>query len=369
MYLEKLNLLNFKNYDEAELVFSQGINIFTGPNGSGKTNILDAIYYLAITKSAFNAQDAMSIKEGEKFFMVNGVFNKNNTAYRVACSVKQGQKKVVQVDKVPYDKISSHIGKFPVVIITPYDTDLIREGSEGRRKFIDNMISQTDSSYLSVLLQYNHVLKQRNSLLKLSASKSEVPDRNLFDIYDRQLLALGQEVYQKRTAFIAGFEPIFYDKYLDIANNKEEVSLTYSSQRSDPYFEKKFYDSFQKDVILQRTRMGVHRDDLIFSVNEKPVKNYGSQGQQKSYVTALKLAQYEMIKNILNIKPILLLDDIFDKLDEFRISKLLKMVTEGQAGQIFITDARIEKSRWLFDKINAEIRIFKINNGKVEGLI
>ncbi|MFN6944838.1 MAG: DNA replication/repair protein RecF [Cytophagaceae bacterium] len=367
MYLEKLNLLNFKNYQEANLSFSPGINIISGPNGSGKTNIIDAIHYLSLTKSAFNSQDALSIKDGEEYFIVNGVFKINNKKNRVSCSLKTGQKKLIQVDKSPYDKASEHIGRFPVVIITPYDTDIVREGSEERRKFLDTIFSQTNPQYLSSLIKYNQVLKQRNSLLKMEETRRR-PEKTLFEIYDEQLIELGKIIFSIRNQEIQKFLPIFHETYNRISDKKEEVGINYESQLFPKNYPDLFRKSFEQDLMLQRTRMGIHKDDLIFTIHDKPLKNFGSQGQQKTFVTALKLSQFVLIKEIKELNPLLLLDDIFDKLDEFRIERLLQMVSEKNFGQIFITDARIERSKDLFENISPDIRIFNVVKGNIEAI-
>jgi DNA replication and repair protein RecF len=364
MYIEKINLLNFKNYEELDLSFSSQINIFTGHNGSGKTNLLDAIYCLSLTKSAFNTNENHSIKHGQTYFSILGHFFKDNKSLALQYDFAPGQKKNFRLDKKTYDKLSDHIGLFPVVLITPYDTDVIREGSEERRKFFDTIISQLDKNYLIELIRYNNLLKQRNSLLKQFAEKNYI-DRDLIDTYNKQMLRSGRMIYEARKKFANEYEPIFNGHYYNISEKKETPQLRYESQLHDDGFEKLFLSNVQKDIMLQRTSMGVHKDDYGFTLNDYPVKSHGSQGQQKSFVIALKLAHFDIIKNHKNIKPILLLDDIFDKLDDARISKLMQMVAEEAFGQLFITDARPERTEKIFEKIKAEIRIFRIENGKL----
>ncbi len=364
MFLEKINLINFKNYEETDIRFSSQINIFTGPNGAGKTNLLDAIYSISLTKSAFSAVESNSIRHKERFFSILGHFSKNGVTSAVQYDLT-GQKKIVRLDKNPYDKLSEHIGSFPVVLVTPYDTDLIREGSEDRRKFFDSIISQLDSAYLSELIRYNNLLKQRNSLLKQFAERNAV-DKELIDSYNYQLLKSGKIIYAKRAAFMVDFIPLFKAHYYNLSDDKETPTLVYESKLEEADFDQKFAQNLSKDILLQRTGMGIHKDGYVFSLNSHPVKGYGSQGQQKSFIIALKLAHFDSIKTKKKIKPILLLDDIFDKLDDIRINKLMEMVAQDAFGQLFITDARPEHTKKIVAHIKAEIRIFHIENGVVK---
>ena len=363
MYIKKINLINFKNYAETDISFSSQINIFTGPNGAGKTNLLDSIYCLSLTKSAFSANESNSIKHTTNFFSILGHFYRNGDTHTVQYDLA-GQKKTFRLDKTPYDKLSEHIGAFPVVLVTPYDTDVIREGSEERRKFFDTIISQLDNLYLIELIRYNNVLKQRNSLLKQFAERNTV-DKELIDSYNYQLLKSGRVIYEKRKSFMENFIPVFKEHYLNLSDEKELPELVYESQLREKDFEQKFIQNLNQDILLQRTRMGVHKDEYGFTLNGHAVKGYGSQGQQKSFVIALKLAHFDIIKDHKKIKPILLLDDIFDKLDDIRINKLMEMVAQDAFGQLFITDARPEHTEKIVEKINAEIRIFHIANGVV----
>jgi DNA replication and repair protein RecF len=268
------------------------------------------------------------------------------------------------LNKSSYDKFSEHIGQFPSVLISPYDTDLIREGSEERRKFFDSIISQVDPLYLNEIIKYNQILKQRNSLLKQFNERNKI-DSDLLDSYNTPLLQSAQTIYQRRKNFLTDFIPVFLVHYQDLSERREEVRLSYFSQVESETFERDFAHSLKKDIALQRTCRGVHRDDFIFKIGDHPLKNLGSQGQQKSFVIALKLAQFDIIKKEKGIKPLLLLDDIFDKLDEKRINKMMQMVADHSFGQLFITDARIDRSEKFFSELNSEIRIFKIDKGKV----
>lgn len=367
MYLASLSLLNFKNYEECSVSFSPFLNVFTGPNGSGKTNLLDGIHFLCLTKSAFQSNDSNAISHNVDFMMIKGTVLKEDKKYVVQAGLKKGQKKVFQLNKKPYEKISDHIGSFPAVIITPYDTDLIREGSEVRRKFIDGIISQTDHEYLLNLLKYSKVLKQRNALLKSFAEKRNF-DRDLLSGYDIPLIELAKKIYRKRKLAMETFLPLFQKHYLNISGGNEEVAIHYKSDLEKNEFEKHFEEAQQKDLILQRTTKGIHKDDYGFDLGKHPIKNTGSQGQQKSFVISLKMAQFEFIHSALSQKPILLLDDIFDKLDQSRIKKLLHMITENTFGQVFITEAGQDRVEKFMDNFPGEKRTFSIKDGKVENI-
>ncbi|WP_114777640.1 DNA replication/repair protein RecF [Botryobacter ruber] len=367
MFLENINLLFFKNYDEASVSFSPHINCFIGDNGSGKTNLLDAIYYLSMTKSAFNSTDVQSIKQGEDFFMIKGRFLVEDEKHTVQCSLKAGQKKTVTHNKAIYDKVSDHIGRFPVVLISPYDTDLIREGSEERRKYFDSLISQLHHPYLDQLISYNYVLKQRNSLLKQFAERNYI-DREYLHILNEQLVPLGEQLAQQRQAFLETFVPVFQKHYRHISDSSETVTLTYKSQLlpEPSHFAQLLEQHERKDLALQRTTVGTHKDDFVFLMDGNPVKTFGSQGQQKSYVIALKLAHFEVIAEQHHHKPLLLLDDIFDRLDEKRIAKLMQMVAAHTFGQIFLTDTHLERTDKILENLSEQIRRFRVKEGTVK---
>lgn len=365
MILENLNLLFFKNYEEADIPFSPHINCFIGDNGSGKTNLLDAIYYLSMGKSAFTATDLQNIKQGEEYFMVKGRFDALSHKDTIQCTFRSGQKKIITHNKLAYEKISEHIGKYPVVLISPYDTDLIREGSEDRRKYFDSLISQLNQTYLNELITYNYILKQRNSLLKQFA------DRNYFDkeylqILDEQLIPAGEYIATIRQSFLENFVPVFQKHYQHLSGSSETVMLDYKSDLPNHSFAYLLNQSQRKDLMLQRTTAGPHKDDFVFLMDTLPVKNFGSQGQQKSYVIALKLAQFEIVAQHKGQKPLLLLDDIFDRLDEKRITKLLQLVAEHTFGQLFITDSHLERTQKLVGSISEELAHFKVTNGHVQ---
>ncbi|MGB3777812.1 MAG: DNA replication/repair protein RecF [Tunicatimonas sp.] len=364
MWLEKIALLNYKNYPEAAIQFSEYINCFVGENGSGKTNLLDAIYYLSFTKSAFSSTEQQNMRHGASLFLVKGTFCKHEQEYQVQFSLQTGQKKDARNSRVPYEKLSEHIGLFPAVLISPDDTDLIRERSENRRRFFDSIISQINHAYLDDLIRYNHLLLQRNRLLKQFAERRTY-DGDLLDAYSEPLLTLGRTIYEARQAFIAQFAPLFEKHYRYLSDDQESVAIHYQSHFAQPAWKENFYRAQQRDQMLQRTTQGTHRDDFVFEIGGYPVKKYGSQGQQKSFVIALKLAQFEIIHQETGVKPLLLLDDIFDKLDDHRIAQLTRLVVDQTFGQLFVTDARPERTRQLFQEIEVEKKFFVIRGGEV----
>ena len=359
MYLKRLNLLNFKNFEAADFDFDAKINCFVGANGVGKTNVLDAIYYLSFTKSYFNPSGSQIIKHDEDFFLIDGTFEKQEREENIVCSLKKGQKKIVKRNGKIYEKLQDHIGLLPVVMISPYDRDLIALGSDVRRKFIDAAISQSDSVYLSDLISYNKVLSQRNHLLKYFAANHTFDAINL-EVYDDKLIYLGAKIYAKRKAFLEMFIPIFKERYAMIANNKEEVDLIYKSHLEHKNIKKLLKENLVKDRLFQYTTVGIHKDDLQFVIEEYPIKKFGSQGQQKSYLIALKLAQFDFLKKQTNDTPILLLDDIFDKLDENRVMQLIKLVDDDNFGQLFITDTHPERTENIIKEIHQSYKMFHL---------
>jgi len=364
MLLKKVSLFAFKNYADASLEFSDKVNCIVGQNGSGKTNLLDAIHYLSLTKSSVNSVDAQNILHGEHIATVNGDMQLDGEQYQILCGIQKGQKKVIKVNQSEYEKLSEHIGRFPVVLIAPNDTDVIRDSSEIRRKFFDSIISQINPAYLQKLIQYNHYLKQRNSLLKQLAASTTI-DQDLLLPYDHQLLKLGKSIFQERQNFIAEYTPKLKRHYQNLSEGKEAIELEYMSQAAQPNFEQDFGKSLQRDLILQRTNVGIHKDEYLFKIDDRQIKKFGSQGQQKSFLISMKLAHFDIIKVTKGIKPLLLLDDIFDKLDDFRIKKLVEMVANQSFGQLFITDARPERSREILDTISSEVKYFSVKNGEV----
>ena len=359
MYLQKLSLINFKNFSSQIFDFEDKINCFVGNNGVGKTNVLDAIYYLSFAKSYFNPVATQNIKHNEEFFVIDGTYFINDRNDSVSCSLKRGHKKVVKRNGKPYEKFSEHIGYLPLVIISPADRDLITDGSDTRRKFIDNVISQSNKSYLKTLLNYNKVLVQRNSMLKYFAANRTFDAVSLL-VYNEQLEKYGNDIYEKRKLFLEEFIPIFKKRYAAITNSEEQVNLKYKSQLIDTNFKTLFELNLDKDRVLQYTSVGIHKDDLTFEIDEYPIKKFGSQGQQKSYLIALKLAQFDFIKRQSNLKPILLLDDIFDKLDDLRVQRLIGLVNNDEFGQLFISDTHKERTEEIVKKTNKQYKIFEL---------
>ena len=364
MHLNSLSLVSFKNFEESLLKFSSNINCFVGNNGSGKTNLLDAIYYLCFCKSYFNSVDTNNIQHSKPFFVVEGVFDRNESSEKVFCAVKRGKKKVFKRNAKEYEKLADHIGVFPLVIISPSDRDLIVEGSDTRRKFVDGVISQSDKIYLQNLLKYKQVIAQRNALLKFFAANRTFDPLSL-DIYNDQMIDLASKIYATRVAFMKQFTPVFQTYYKAISGSSEVVDLVYKSQLHENSLSSLLKESLTKDKILQYTSCGTHKDDLLFNIGPHSIKKQGSQGQQKTYLIALKLAQFDFIKNVVGYKPLLLLDDIFDKLDHTRVESVVRLVSEHHFGQIFITDTQRERTEEIVRKIDETYRIFDVENGVV----
>ncbi len=359
MILQSITLLNYKNFESESFNFDPRINCFVGNNGIGKTNVLDAIYHLSFGKSYFNPITSQNIKHGEDFFVIEGKYEKDNKDEKIVVSAKKGQKKMIKRNGKAYERFSEHIGFLPAVIISPADRDLIIEGSETRRKFIDGVISQGDAQYLRDLISYNKVLSQRNSLLKYFAANN-THNQDTLDIYNGQLHDFGTKIYQKRVAFLKEFTPIFLKRYQVISNSTENVDLVYKSQLEDGPLIDLLQQSINKDKFTQYTNFGIHKDDLLFQIEGHPVKKFGSQGQQKSYLIALKLAQFDFIKAHIGQSPILLLDDIFDKLDESRVSQIIKLVDEENFGQIFISDTHPERTEEVVKEVHQSYKMFPL---------
>lgn len=359
MQLNTLSLINYKSFSTADFELDAKINCFVGNNGVGKTNVLDAIYHLAFAKSYFNPITIQNITHGADFFMVNGRFEKAGVQENVVVSAKKGSKRVVKRNGKTYDKISEHIGLIPLVIISPADRDLITEGSDTRRKFLDGVISLDNSKYLNTLISYNKIVQQRNALLKYF-NANRTFDSAALEVYDFQMLGLGAVIFETRMQFLEKFTPIFKKYYREISKTEEEVHIDYKSDFRDSIPAEVLKKAQQKDLQLQYSSVGTHKDDLIFTLNGYPIKKYGSQGQQKSFLTALKLAQFEFIKQESGTVPILLLDDIFDKLDESRVSQIINMVNDEQFGQLFISDTHPERTEQVIKETNQSYKIFKL---------
>lgn len=358
MKIESLNILNYRNIAECELRFSPKFNCFLGDNGMGKTNLLDSIYYLAITKSHLNAIDSQLVRHGEPFMMLHGECEDG----AVDVTVKPHSKKLFKMNGKPYAKMADHIGKIPVVLVSPMDQSLIAEGSDERRKFMDIVISQCDTRYINSLMRYNTVLKNRNEMLKKLGE--EGGDDSLLDIYNQQMEVEAEYIYHKRQAFIEKFIPLFNKFHSEICSEREQVELSYESHlNSGRALSELLQEVKTRDIILGYTTRGIHKDDLCMTIGGYPMKGTGSQGQNKSFVVAMKLAQYMFLKAESGKKPLLLLDDVFDRLDATRVENIIRIVSSDEFGQIFITDTSRNKVDGLLEGQEAEI--FGVNEGVI----
>ena len=364
MVLQNLQLLNFRNYSDLNLDFCNGLNCLTGLNGSGKTNLLDAIHYLSMTRSFFHASDAQSVRYGESSMMVRGEFLSNSTLDVVLCAIKSGQKKTFKFNDTEYDRLSEHIGLIPIVVIAPSDIEMALGGGEGRRRFMDSLISQYDRNYLQHLIRYSETLSQRNSLLKQFAAKGYA-DWSLMSIYDEQLDASCRQITRTRQSFVDEFNPVFAKYYAELSDGKEVPGLSYISQISTDNLIDRLIESRSKDLDLQYTSIGSHRDDLEFEANGLPLKKYASQGQLKTYMCAIRLAQFELLANHSGKKPLLLLDDVFDRLDNARVNRLLELVCSPYFGQVFLSHTDMERLLIILNSLQAEFRIFDVKDQQV----
>lgn len=355
MFLQKISLHQFKNHSQYEAEFVATCNCIVGENGSGKTSLLDAIYFLALTKSSLSGQDMVAVQHQRQYFAIKGFFEKMAQHYEVLLSYHNDEGKKILVDKKESSKMSEHVGRFPLVLMAPTDTDLVRDGSETRRKFFDALISQLDAAYLQDLLLYNKLLAQRNALLKQFAERQYF-DETLLKTYNEPLVQKAKNLNSLRAKYVALFSPFFEKNYEYLSENREQVQISYSSAVGEADFEKNFEQAQSSDLRAGRTSMGVHKDDFEFSINGHALKKYGSQGQQKAFVMALKLAQFELMQQQIGLKPIVLMDDIFDKLDERRIQMLVEMIDSGHFGQVFISDARPERSQLLLQALGPKIK-------------
>ena len=367
MHLKSIHLINFKNYEEAEIALSSNVNCFVGMNGSGKTNILDAVHYLSLCKSYMNVLDRQNIRFDQQFFAIQGIWDKDQQEIAIHCAVKAGAKKVFKRNKKEYEKLADHIGQFPAVMISPYDRDLISEGSELRRKWMDGIISQFDRHYLDDIQKYGKILDQRNALLK-NMYEQRLFDRESIEVWNDQMSRIGAAIHQKRKQFLEEFIPVFQERYNYIGLEEEEVHLEYRSQLNEMSFDDLLKAFEKKDAITHYSNGGTHKDDLLFTIKGHPIKKFGSQGQQKSFIIALRLAQYDWLKKQLNVNPVLLLDDIFDKLDQIRVKKLLNLVSNNYFGQVLVTDTDEERLRDIFQTGDFESKMFSVNQGVVSEL-
>ena len=365
MYLKNLTLTNFKNYELTELEFSPRINCFVGNNGVGKTNILDAIHYLSLAKSFFNNIDSTSIRHGEDYFILQGTMVRDEEEDQIYCAFQKQKQKLLKRNGKEYQKLSDHVGRYPVVMISPADSALITEGSDDRRRFMNKIISQYNAGYLESVLLYNKALQQRNRLLK-DLRLSGKFDNDMLTIWDSQLVKYGGYIFSERDSLVNELIPVFQQYYTMISSGREKVKLNYRSHLADGDFAESLSNAVARDRFLEYTTVGVHKDDLILDMNDFPVKSLGSQGQQKSYLVALKLAKFDYIKHKAGYPPILLLDDIFDKFDADRVEQIIRLVGSNRFGQIFITDTHQNRLHEILSSHNTTYKLFNIAENRVE---
>lgn len=363
MLLHSISILNYKNIAETSLDFSPKINCFIGDNGMGKTNILDAIYYLSFCKSHANSIDSQNINHESEFFLIQGNYLRNELEEHIYCGMKRRQKKQFKRNKKEYDRLSDHIGLIPLVMVSPDDNELITEGSDERRKFMDGVISQYNKTYLEHLLLYQNALKQRNALLKLE----EPIDASVLEIWEERMDEYGRYIFEERSKFISEFVPVFQKFYAEISGENEKVGLHYISQyQQQDDLKDRMQQTRSRDYALGYSTQGIHKDELEMLLNDYPVKQVASQGQKKTYLVSMKFAQFDFLKKIHNYSPLLLLDDIFDKLDTNRVEQIVKLVSSDLFGQIFITDTNRDHLDQILSQLDKESRIFKIRNGNIQ---
>lgn len=357
--LEKIVISDYRNIQLQELEFSPNVNCISGNNGEGKTNLLDAIYYMSMTKSAFAASDKFNLRHGAEEFSLAGTYRmESGLSSRFALKMtSKGEKKVRRDDK-PYQKISEHVGVLPVVMVSPADVSMVSESGEERRRFVNSVLSQMDREYMSAMQQYNRLLLQRNTILKESD-----PDRSLLEVIDMRMSMLAEPIYQARRRFVEQLKPIVAEYYKSLSGGTEQVDIEYESELSKAGLDQLLAASFERDRMMKHTTTGIHRDDFAFRMNGHPIRRFGSQGQQKSFLVSLKFAQYEIMKKNYGFAPILLLDDVFDKLDMGRISNLLQMVASNDFGQIFITDSNKVRMAGIVDGLTQDRAYFETTGG------
>ena len=363
MILKRISILNYKNLEQVELDFSDKMNCFIGQNGMGKTNLLDAVYYLSFCKSATNPIDSQNMMHHQDFFVIQGFYETEmGDTEEIYCGMKRRQKKQFKRNKKEYTRLSDHIGFVPLVMVSPSDAELISGGSEERRRFMDVVISQYDKEYLEALIRYNKALQQRNTLLK----SEQGFDEELMEVWEEMMAASGEVVYRKRCAFIEEFIPIFQAFYSQISQHKEAVDLVYESHAQQGNLAQLLKESRQRDQIMGYSLKGIHKDDLLMQLGDYPIKKEGSQGQNKTYLIALKLAQFDFLRRTgSHTTPLLLLDDIFDKLDASRVEQIVKLVAGDKFGQIFITDTNRDHLDQIMQKIEGEYKVFSVEDGMI----
>ncbi len=360
MRLKKLSLLHFKNIARQELEFCRGVNCLVGDNGAGKTNVMDAIYYLSMCKSSLPMTDTQSIRHGEEGFLVEGQYvSDEEKNERIVCSFTRKGGKVLKRNGKEYERLADHVGLVPAVIVSPADNTLISDAAEERRRYLNACISQLDRPYLANVMRYNAVLAERNRLLKMQ------PDETMLAIYDDQLTDYGTKIHAARQAFAERLQPVVAEYYRILSGDREEVELHYKSELGERPFDEILRAARQKDLVNEYTTSGIHRDDLTLRIGGYPLRKYGSQGQQKSFLIALKLAQYAVVAEACGEKPILLLDDLFDKLDAGRVEQLIRLVSDEAFGQIFITDCNPTRLKSILDEAGGEYALFTVANGEI----
>ena len=361
MYLKKLSLINFKNLAQADIVPGRGINCFTGDNGAGKTNVMDAVYVLSMSKSATGMTDGQCVRHGESFYMVEGHYaTSDDRNEQIACSFMRGSGKTLKRNGKSYDRLADHVGLIPIVIVVPSDTVLISDAADERRRYLNSFISQFDRPYLDSLMRYNAVLAERNKFLKMSS------DEAMLRVYDAQLTAHGERIHARRREIVERLQPAVDEFYAALSPDGEQIGLRYRSELNEAPLDEILERARQKDIVNQFTTSGIHRDDIVFTIGGMPLRRFGSQGQQKSFLIALKLAQYALISEIKGERPILLLDDVCDKLDEHRVERLVRLVSGEKFGQIFITDCNEQRLRSLLERAGCEYSHFGVKDGEVE---
>ncbi|MCL2097816.1 MAG: DNA replication and repair protein RecF [Bacteroidales bacterium] len=360
MLLKQISITNFKNIVATTLRFSPNINCIVGNNGEGKTNLLDAVYYLSMTKSYFGGSDLFHIRHGEQYFLLQGLFSHDNEEEQVNCGVTREEGKIFKRNGKTYNRLAEHVGRFPLVMVSPTDNTLINESGEERRRYLNGILAQSEKEYLNVLLRYNHTLLQRNKLLK-TPYDSNMP--TLLSAIDEQMVDVGKKVYNFRKQLIIDLQPYFSQAYATLSENKEEVSLIYRSELDNEDFVEILERNRDRDRILQHTSAGIHRDDLSMLIEGYPLRRTGSQGQQKTFLLALKLAQFELLHRQKGFRPLLLLDDIFDKLDADRVHQLLSMVAQANFGQIFITDSNKVRVDGIVQQLTQDYAMFTAEKG------